>query len=29
MEGVDFIDLAQDTDWWLAFVNTAVNVLGP
>jgi hypothetical protein len=23
--GIDWIDLAQDRDWWEAFVNTVMN----
>jgi hypothetical protein len=26
MEGVDWINLAQDTDWWRAFVNRVMNI---
>jgi hypothetical protein len=26
MEGVDWIHLAQDTDWWRAFVNRVMTI---
>jgi hypothetical protein len=26
---IDWIDLAQDRDWWRAVVNTAMNILVP
>jgi hypothetical protein len=26
IEGVDWIDLAQDRDWWWALVNMIMNV---
>jgi hypothetical protein len=29
LEGVDWIHLARDRDWWLAFVNTVMNLMIP
>ena len=28
-EGMDWIDLAQDTDWWQAHVNVVMNLWVP
>jgi hypothetical protein len=29
LEGVEWIHLAQDRDWWRALVNTVINLLVP
>jgi hypothetical protein len=29
MGGMDWIDLAQDRDWWQSRVNVVVNLWGP
>jgi hypothetical protein len=29
LEGVDWIHLAQDRDWWWALVNTVMNIWVP
>jgi hypothetical protein len=28
-EGVDWIDMAQDTEWWLALVNMVIKLWVP
>jgi hypothetical protein len=28
-DGIDWIDLAQDRDWWWAYVNAVMNLRVP